>query len=102
MLAERLTRRGLSLSGGLLAGLLAQESASAAMPTELIVSTARAASRIGARGALPAGMVSAEVAAMTQGVLKMMLLSKIKVATATLMISLLSQLAERDCLPVTG
>ena len=87
MLAERLTRRGLSLSGGLLAVLLAQESASAAMPTELIVSTARAASRIGARGALPAGMVSAEVAAMTHGVLKMMLLSKIKLATTLLMIS---------------
>jgi RNA polymerase sigma factor (sigma-70 family) len=88
MLAERLTRRGLLLSGGSLAVLLAQESASASagMPTKLIVSTARAASQIAAWGAVPAGVVSAEVAAMTHGVLKMMLLSKIKIATAMLMI----------------
>ena len=56
------------------------------MPTRLIVSTARAASLIAAAGPVPAGVVSAEVAAMTQRVLKMMLLSKIKLATAALVL----------------
>jgi cytochrome c peroxidase len=86
LLAKRLTRRGLSLSSGSLAVLLAQESEAAAMPARLIVSTARAASQIAAAGPVPAGLVSAEVAAMTQGVLKMMLLSKIKLATAALVL----------------
>jgi DNA-directed RNA polymerase specialized sigma24 family protein len=39
MLAKRLARRGLSLSAGSLAALLAQESASASMPTQLTSST---------------------------------------------------------------
>ena len=84
MLARRLSRRGLSLSVGSLAVLLAQESASAGMPTRLIGSTAQAASLFAAGGAVTAGMVSAGVAALTREVMKMMLLSKIKVATAML------------------
>ena len=44
MLARRLSRRGVSLAVGSLAVLLAQESASASMPTKLIGSTAQAAS----------------------------------------------------------
>ncbi|WZO98576.1 sigma-70 family RNA polymerase sigma factor [Isosphaeraceae bacterium EP7] len=82
MLGERLTRRGFTLAGGSLAMALLQGSASAGigMPTRLFGSTARAASLFAA-GAEPAGMVSAGVAALTREVLKMMLLSKLKVAT---------------------
>ena len=74
MLAKRLSRRGVSLSVGSLAVLLAQESASASMPTRLIGSTAQAASLFAAGGAVTAGVVSAEVAALTGEVLKIMLL----------------------------
>jgi RNA polymerase sigma factor (sigma-70 family) len=86
MLAKRLTRRGLSLSGGSLALLLAQESASASMPTRFIGPTARAASLYAAGGAATAGAVSAGVVALTEEVMKMMLLSEIKVATAMLVV----------------
>ena len=56
------------------------------MPTRLIGSTAQAASLFAAGGAATAGVVSAEVAALTGEVLKMMLLSKIKVVTAMLLV----------------
>ena len=82
MLARRLPRRGGSLSAGTLAVLLAQE-ATARMPTNLIGSTAQAASLFAAGGAA-AGMVPAGVAALTREVMKMILLSKMKVATAML------------------
>ena len=86
MLAKRLTRRGLSLSGGALAVLLAQESASASMPMRLIDSTAQAASLFAEGGAVTAGMVSAEVAVLTREVLKIMLLGKLKIVTTVLMV----------------
>jgi hypothetical protein len=85
MLAKRLSRRGASPSAGSQAVLLAQESASAGMPTKLIGSTARAASQFAAEGALTAGVVSAKVAALTGEVLKIMLLSKLKITTAVLL-----------------
>ncbi len=85
MLARRLSRRGVSLSAGSLAALLAQDSASASMPTQLIGSTAQAASLFAAGGAVTAGVVSAEVAALRGEVLKVMLLGKLKVATAMLL-----------------
>ena len=85
MLARRLSRQGVSLSVGSLAVLLAQESASASMPTRLIGSTAQAASLFAAGGAVTAGVVSAEVAALTGEVLKIMLLSKLKITTAVLL-----------------
>jgi RNA polymerase sigma factor (sigma-70 family) len=86
MLAKRLAQRGLSLSVGTLSVLLAQDVASASMPTRLISSTVKAASLFAARGAVTAGLVSAEVVALTGEVLKIMLLSRLKVATAMLLV----------------
>ncbi len=85
LLARRLSRRGVSLSAGSLAALLAQESASASMPTQLIGSTVQAASLLAVGGAVTAGVVSAEVAVLIGEVLKVMLLGKLKVATAMLL-----------------
>jgi RNA polymerase sigma factor (sigma-70 family) len=83
MLASRLSRRGLALSVGSLAVMLAQESASAGMPTKLIGSTAKAASLFAAR----AGVVSAGVAALTREVMKMMLLGKLKIGVVMLLVA---------------
>ena len=84
MLAKRLARRGFSLSVGSLAVLLEEDSASASMPARLIGPTAEAASRLAAGNAITAGAVSAGVAALTEEVLKAMLLSKIKIAVSAL------------------
>jgi RNA polymerase sigma factor (sigma-70 family) len=89
MLAQRLSRRGVTLSAGSLAALLAQESASAGMPTRLSGHTVQAARLFAAGGAATAGMVPAQVAALTGEVMKVMLLSKIKIAAMALAASAL-------------
>jgi RNA polymerase sigma factor (sigma-70 family) len=85
MLAKRLARRGLVLSAGSLTGMLAHDATSACVPTALLVSTVKAAMLFAARQAAATGLVSAEVAALTQGVLTAMFLSKVKVAMTVLL-----------------
>jgi RNA polymerase sigma factor (sigma-70 family) len=85
MLASRLARHGLGLSSGVLAVLLAQNGASAGVPTSVVSSTIQAATLLTAGQGAAAGMISAPVAALTEGVLKTMLLSKCKTATVVLL-----------------
>jgi RNA polymerase sigma-70 factor (ECF subfamily) len=87
MLAQRLARRGLVLSGGSLGVLLAQDAASASVPTKLIGPTAQAANLFAAGRAVTA-VVPAVVAALTGKVLNTMLLSKLKIVTAFLVVGL--------------
>ena len=88
MLARRVPRPGMSLSGGSLVVLLARDAASASVSTHLIGSTARAASLLIERQAVTAGVVSAEVAALTRKVLKAMLLTRLKIITAALTVGI--------------
>ena len=70
---------------------MAQDVASASMPTKLIGSTAQAASLFAAGRAMTAGVVSAEVAVLVDGMLNMMLLTKIKtVATMMFAVALIA------------
>jgi hypothetical protein len=86
MLAKRLSRRGLSLGGGALAVALSGNVASANMPPSLVISTIKAATFIAAGNAMAAaGMISVKVAYLTEGVVKAMLLTKLKIATGVLM-----------------
>jgi RNA polymerase sigma-70 factor (ECF subfamily) len=86
MLAKRLARRNLSASAGTLSVLLAQHAASESMPAKLIGSTATAASLFAAKGAVTAGLISAEVGVLTREVLKIMLFSRLKLATAVVLL----------------
>lgn len=70
-LHARLTRCGVTLSVAVFAAALTHGGTQAAAPQTLLSSTARAAA---------AGLISAEVAALTEGVLKLMLLGKLKLA----------------------
>jgi RNA polymerase sigma factor (sigma-70 family) len=81
LLAKRVARHGLVLSVGTLTALLSQHIASASVPSSLILSTVRVAG-LGVAAPAAAGLVSVKVAALTKGVLKSMLLSKLKTATA--------------------
>jgi RNA polymerase sigma factor (sigma-70 family) len=85
LLAERLTRHGLSITAAVLAGVLSQTTASAGVPPSLVASTMGAASVFAGRQA-GAGVLPAEVAALTDGVLKVMLLGKLKVTLAVLLV----------------
>src|SRR5262245_26913561 len=82
MLAKRLTQRGVALSGGALAVVLAQGTGSAGVPATVVSSTIKAASRCAAGSAA----IPVEVAALAEGVLKVMLLNKLKPALAVLVV----------------
>jgi RNA polymerase sigma factor (sigma-70 family) len=84
MLAKRLARRGLTLSAQAVAIALAPGTASAAVPPVLIGSTVQAAALVAAGHAV-AGALSAPVAALTEGVLKAMRVSKVKFALAVVL-----------------
>jgi RNA polymerase sigma factor (sigma-70 family) len=83
LLRARLVRRGLGPEA--LVVLSAWPAAAAGMSASLLSSTARAASLFGADRAAAEGLVSAQAAAVTQGVLKMMFLSKLTGAAAVLL-----------------
>ena len=86
MLAKRMARHGFVLTGGSLAVLLSQSSATARVPVSLIAYTTKAATLFAAGQAATGVVVSARVAALTEGVLKTMLMTKLKIATAGLMV----------------
>jgi RNA polymerase sigma factor (sigma-70 family) len=85
-LAKRLANRGVVLCAGSLAAVLAQNVASAGVPTSLMSSTVKSASMIAAGQATVAGVVSATVAALTEGVMKSMMLTKLSKAAAGLVV----------------
>jgi RNA polymerase sigma factor (sigma-70 family) len=81
MLARRLTRRGVALSSGAMAVTLSRGTAGACLPKTLIFNTMQAVSALTTAGTL-AGVVSAPVAALAEGVLKSMMLTKLKTTAA--------------------
>src|SRR5262249_21703055 len=82
MPAKRLARHGPAVSGGALGTMLAHNAASAGVPTLVVSSTIKAASLFAVGQTAAAGLISPTAAALTQGVLHSMLLTKIKVAMA--------------------
>ena len=83
LLAKRLAQRGVVLSGGALAGMLSAGSAASAPPS-LVASTIKVASLLAAGRAV--GVVSVKVAALTEGVMKAMFVSKIKGVLAAVLV----------------
>jgi RNA polymerase sigma factor (sigma-70 family) len=79
LLARRLARHGVAVPGGLLAVLLAERTAAVGLPAPLVAVTVRAAHAL-ATGTLATGAISTTVATLSQGVIRTMLLSKLKVA----------------------
>ena len=80
----RLVRRGIALTVTGLATLVIHNAALATVPAALVTDTARAAS-VFAAGNAAAAPVSAAVVALTEGVLRTMFLTKLKLATAALL-----------------
>jgi RNA polymerase sigma factor (sigma-70 family) len=94
MLAKRLGRRGVSVSGAALAAVLSEGVACAA-PISLMPSTIKAASVLAAGTAATAGIVSPTVAALTESVVRAMLISKLKFGAMAALVGAL-------CLGVAG
>jgi RNA polymerase sigma factor (sigma-70 family) len=85
LLAKRLTARGVTLSGAVLAAVLARNAASAGVPDAVVSGAIRAAGFVAA-GQAAAGPVSVKVAALTEGVLRAMLMSKLKAVVAVVLL----------------
>ncbi|HVL15728.1 MAG TPA: sigma-70 family RNA polymerase sigma factor, partial [Gemmata sp.] len=83
-LAQRLTKRGVALSGGAVAGLLTIHGSAAAVPHALAHGLARAAEAVAAGGAVST-LVSANAVQLSEGVLRMMLLTKLKAVAVAAM-----------------
>ncbi len=90
MLAKRLSRYASGDSGGLMFVAMTQtrKLGSVIVPARLISPSARAACRMASGKLMTAGVISAEVATLMEGVLKTMLLSKIKLTTAAVLMGL--------------
>jgi RNA polymerase sigma factor (sigma-70 family) len=80
MLAKRITRHGLPLAGGAVAVVLSQNMASAVAPIAVVSKTIQAAMAFAAGPGAVGGVISPQVASLTQGVLTTMLWCKLKVA----------------------
>jgi RNA polymerase sigma factor (sigma-70 family) len=79
MLARRLTRHGLPCSGGVLAAVLAEQAEGEVVPAPLMAATVKIGARVAAGKAVVGRIVSESVAAIAAGVMKAMLLSKLKI-----------------------
>jgi RNA polymerase sigma factor (sigma-70 family) len=86
LLARRMTRHGLALSATALAAALSQGAASAGGLVPAMTSVIQVAAALAAGKVPPAGAISARVAALKEGVLKAMLLAKLKVVTLVLVV----------------
>jgi RNA polymerase sigma factor (sigma-70 family) len=84
LLAERLTRRGVTLSVAALAAALAKGGVAAAVPAALKTTVTQAALLTAGGQAVPAGVVSASVADLTEGVMKTMLMARLRVGVLLL------------------
>jgi RNA polymerase sigma factor (sigma-70 family) len=86
MLAKRLARHGLAVSVGALA--LLPQTASACGCADLVPSTIKAATLLAA-GQSASSVISAEVAALIEGVLKAMFLTRLKLASLVLFLAVI-------------
>ncbi len=84
-LAKRLARHGLAVTGAALAAVLSENAAAAGVPAPVVSRMIQAAGRLAA-GEAAAPAVSAKAAALSEGVLKSMLLTRLKVGTAAVLL----------------
>src|SRR5262245_16456652 len=80
LLARRLRKRGIALTGGALATALARECSAGTLPPALLRSTVDAATELGSGSTIAA--VSSKAVALSEGVMKSMLLGKLKALAA--------------------
>jgi RNA polymerase sigma factor (sigma-70 family) len=83
VLAKRLARHGLAVSGGTLAAVLSDKAA-ACVPAGVSDSALKVA-KLAAAGQASANAISAKVAALTEGVVKAMFLNKLRVVAVVLL-----------------
>jgi hypothetical protein len=91
-----------AFSGGSVAAVLSAGSASASAPPALVAATIKAAGLFAAGKAAATGVISAEVAALTEGVVRAMFGAKLKTVTCALALTVLVGLAGVALVPGSG
>ncbi len=86
MLAKRLARHGIVTTAVALGTVLSLQAASASAPAAVVTSTIQAASLYAAGCATAAGAISANAVALSEGVVKAMFMTKLKMTAAYLMV----------------
>ena len=86
LLHRRLTRRGVTVSAGLLGAALVHAAAAPALRAELVQATLKAAALFAAGSGAAAGAVSPNVVALTEGALKMMGPGRLRLVWAVLVL----------------
>jgi RNA polymerase sigma factor (sigma-70 family) len=86
LLAKRLIRRGLVVSGGALAGVLSENAAPACLPAAVMSATIEAVRLVASGTAPPTRVLSGAVASLTEGVLKTMFRNKVRTWLAVLLL----------------
>jgi RNA polymerase sigma factor (sigma-70 family) len=99
LLARRLARHGGAVSSSFLAAVLAQNAASACVAEALVYCTARAAGLLAAGTGAAVAVISARVAALTEGVVRAMFLAKLKTVTWALALTVLVGLGGMALVP---
>src|SRR5262249_52435450 len=79
MLARRLARRGVAVSGATVGAVLSQSAAPVTVPAAVASSTIKAATLFAAGQATAGGALSAKAVALAEGVLRTMLVNKLKI-----------------------
>jgi RNA polymerase sigma factor (sigma-70 family) len=102
LLARRLLRHGGAVSNSTLAAALAQNAASACVPEALVHSTARAANVLAAGTGATTTVISARVAALTEGVVRAMFLAKLKTVAYACGLLILLGLGSAALIPGSG
>ena len=87
LLAARLTKRVVVATATTVGMTLSRDAAATALPVALEQATARAAAAFAAGGAVPPGLVSSRVSSLTDGVMKVMIVNRLR---ATLGVSVLA------------
>jgi RNA polymerase sigma factor (sigma-70 family) len=85
LLASRLARRGVMLSSGSIFGTLAHNAATGAVPATVSSAAIRAASSFATGQTAAMGAISVKAAALTERVMRTMLITKLKMAAALLL-----------------
>jgi RNA polymerase sigma factor (sigma-70 family) len=80
LLAQRLTRRGMALTGAALGVVLSQNAALAGVPSALVLATVKAGALMAAGEAVAAGVLAPQGMALMNGVMHTMFLAKLKLA----------------------
>jgi RNA polymerase sigma factor (sigma-70 family) len=86
MLAKRLRRHGLAVSGGTLAAVVSGNAESACVPVTVVWSTIKAATVLAA-GQTVAGVISTQVAGLTEAVVRAMFMSNMKIAMGAMLVA---------------